>query len=204
MCLSDCQSCKYFDRHPHHSNDIVCGLNPAYTSMWKRLHDLDEYTLKCVPIDECREFELNPELEEKEISLSLSFAAWQTLARESGHPAIIDALKDVLIQLNLSFTLQQWQAIANCNSDPYVRVSLESEGIKPQRYPWIHVDSSCIDAITYLQETSALKIRFNKGEIYQYDHVPHNLFLSLLDADSKGCFFNRHVRDAFPYQLLHL
>ena len=113
MCLSDCQSCKYIDRTPNHRGDVICGVAPAYASMWERLHDLDEYTLNCVPIDECREFELNPELEEKEISLSLSFADWQTLIRESKHPAIIDALKDVLIQLNLSFTVKQWQAIAN-------------------------------------------------------------------------------------------
>lgn len=65
MCLSNCQSCKYLDRTPHHRGDIVCGLNPSYASMWKRLNSLDKYSLDCLPIDDCREFELDPAFEEK-------------------------------------------------------------------------------------------------------------------------------------------
>lgn len=202
MCLSNCSKCKYLDRNPHHLGDIVCGLNPAYAAAWKRLNSLDEYTLKCLPIDECRDFELNPAFEEKEISLSLSFVSWQSLARESNNPSIIQALKDVSFQINLSLTVEQWQTIANSNTDAFVRVALEEQGIVPHRDPWIAIDSSCIDAVAYSQLESILRIRFNSGQVYQYDRVPHNVFLSLLDADSKGSYFSRYIKDIYPYRLV--
>lgn len=208
MCLSDCQKCKYLDRTPHHQSDIICSLNPAYAAAWKRLNSLDEYSLKCLPIDECRDFELDSAFEEKAIALSLSFSSWQTLARESQNPSIIEALKAISFQLELSLTAEQWQAmrsaralpIANSSSDPYVRVALESQGISPHRDNWIHVDSSCIDAVAYSQPESILKIRFNSGQIYEYNNVPHNVFFSLLDADSKGHFFNRYIKDIYSYR----
>ncbi|NJK58791.1 MAG: hypothetical protein HC939_23830 [Pleurocapsa sp. SU_5_0] len=80
MCLSDCSKCKYLDceasrrhRHPHHSSDILCSLEPAYAAMWKRLKSLDKYSLNCLPVDNCQEFELDPTFEEKTIALSLNF-----------------------------------------------------------------------------------------------------------------------------------
>ena len=215
MCLSDCSSCKYFDRDPHHLDDIVCSLNPAYASVWKCLKSLDEYTLNCVPIDNCQDFDLDPTLKEKQISLSLSFTAWQTLANESRHPSILKALQDTSIQVNLSLTLKEWQAVADSNTDPFVRVALEEAQIKPRRDPWICVDSSCIDAVAYPPGSctfvahslapdgdagSLLKIRFVSGLIYQYDNVPHGIFLNLLDANSKGSFFNTHIRDVYHYR----
>ena len=83
-------------------------------------------------------------------------------------------------------TFEQWQAIANSNTDPFIRVALEEQGIKPHRDPWIAVDSSCINAIAYLDIELLLKICFNSGLNYQYKGVPHNIFLDLLDANSKG------------------
>ena len=171
MCLSDCSKCKYLDRQTHHWGDILCSLNLAYASACQRLKSLDEYSLKCLPIDDCGDFELDPAFEEKEISLFLSFFSWQTLARESKNPTVIQALKDVSFEINLSLTVEQWQAIANSNNDPFVRVALESQGIVPERDPWIVVNSSCIDAVAYphaiehSQQESILKIRFNSGDV---------------------------------------
>ena len=62
---------------------------------------------------------LNPAFKEKEIALSLSFSSWQTLIRKSRNSAIIEALKDIPFQVNLSLTVKEWQEIANSNSDPY-------------------------------------------------------------------------------------
>ena len=206
MCLTNCQSCKYFDRQPHHSTDIVCSLNPAYASMWQRLNTLDEYTLNSLPVDDCREFELNPKLESKTISLYLSLNTWQTLARESSNKIVQDALKntlkDLLIEIELSLTIEQWQAIADQNTDPVVNWVLEAQGFHSQQESWIDVDSSCINAITYRQSESTLKIRFLRGAIYQYESVPYQLYSDLLDAESKGSFFNTYIKDAFPYRCI--
>jgi hypothetical protein len=170
--------------------------------MWKRLKDLDEYSLNCLPVDNCQEFKLDPTFEEKTIALSLNFFDWQKLERETSNPNIGKALRDTIIELNLALTCENWQAIANSTSIPNVRVTLEESGFKPHRDPWIDVDSDCIDAIAYLEPESALKIRFNSGCIYQYNNVSHNAFLNLLDADSKGRFFHRNIKDAYPYRQL--
>ena len=202
MCLTDCSTCKYFDRQPHHSTDIVCSLDPAYASMWKRLKSLDKFSLDCLPIDDCREFAPDPAFEEKTIALSLGFFDWHKLERETSNPTIGKALRDTLIELNLSLTREKWQQIANCTAIAAVRVALEAEGIEAHRDPWICVDSSCIDAIAYDEAISALKIRFNSGDIYEYERVPHQIYMNLLDADSKGSFFNRHIKNVIPYRLI--
>ncbi len=137
MCLSDCQSCKYLDRNFHHRVDILCGLNPAYAAGWKRLESLDEYSKNCLPIDNCREFELDPAFEEKAIALSLNFFEWQKLERETDNSTIGKALKDAIIGLNLSLTKEEWQKIANSTAIPAVRVALESEGIVASKEKWL-------------------------------------------------------------------
>lgn len=200
MCLSNCSQCKYFDRSPHHSGDILCALNPAYTSMWKRLNSLDKSTLNCLPVDNCLDFELDPSFEEKTISLNLSFHDWQRLIRESSNLALTKALRDVSFSVDLSLTLEQWQQIANSTIVPTVRVTLSSFGIEAQRDPWICVDSSCIDAIAYLRNTSILKIRFVSGAVYQYFRVDESTFLDFRDADSFGSFFNQHIKGCYHYQ----
>lgn len=102
MCLSDCSKCKFLNHNPHHSGDIICGLNPAYAAAWKRLKSLDQYSKSCLPIDDCRDFELDPAFEQKQISLSLSILDWQQLGRESSAPTLIKVLRDVTFELNLS------------------------------------------------------------------------------------------------------
>ncbi|BAZ47343.1 hypothetical protein NIES4102_43890 (plasmid) [Chondrocystis sp. NIES-4102] len=168
--------------------------------MWKRLNSLDKYSLDCLPIDDCREFELDPAFEEKTIALSLNFFEWQKLERETSNPTIGNALKDTIIRLNLSLTQEEWQEIANSTAIPAVRVALESEGIVAKRNGWICVDSSCIDAIAYIPSESILKIRFNSSLVYQYYRVAESTFLDFCDAPSKGRFFNQHIKDCYNYR----
>lgn len=200
MSLTNCSRCQYFDLNPHHSGDILCGLNPAYATTFKRLHSLDDYTKGCIPIDSCSQFELNPALEEKSITLSLSVSQWQQFIRESNDSSVTEALNH--INLKIPLTLEQWQRVANASSIPHVRLTLEEQGIKPQRDPWIQVDSSCIDAIAYLPADSTLKVRFHSGYIYQYDQVSYDTFLDFYGAHSKGRFFNHHIKDVYPYRLI--
>jgi hypothetical protein len=204
MVLTNCSRCKYLDRHPHHSSDIICSLNPAYASMWIRLRCGDDYTLSLLPIDDCVEFTPFSAFEEKEISLSLTYAQWQQLTREPSYPEItkayiLQALANLDISVNLSLPIEQWQIIADSSSLAPLLAVLEQEGILPHRDPWVHVDSSCIDAISFDSPSSTLKIRFNSGDIYQYRDFPHQGYLDFCDADSKGRFFNQVIKDQYDF-----
>ena len=106
----------------------------------------------------------------------------------------------LLIDLELCLTVEQWRSLANANTDPCIRVALEESGIEPIRDSWINVSSSAISAIAYTRSNSTLKIRFNRGDVYQYDAIPYQLYLNLLDADSKGRFLNAYIKDVFLYR----
>lgn len=203
MCLSDCSQCKYFNRHSYHSSDIVCANNPPYADAWQRLETLDNYSKSCLPIDDCQNFELDPNLAKKAIALSLNLNNWRKLLHESSRPVLVQAVEQIsqnlLFELNLSLTREQWQHIANSTSIPNVRLALANEGIEPIRDPWILVDSSCIDAIAYIAAESLLKIRFNSGRVYQYNRVEESVFNNFCDAESHESFFNRQIRDRYIY-----
>ena len=92
MCLSNCRECKYFNRSPHHRSDIVCTLDPAYANAFKRLESLDEASKSCLPIDDCRDFELDPQLEKKAIALRLNVSDWHKLI------SVFDNFLDALSQ----------------------------------------------------------------------------------------------------------
>jgi len=44
-----------------------------------------------------------------------------------------------------------------------------------------------------------LTVRFRSGKVYNYIGVPAPLYQQLLAAESKGSFFNTHIRDAYPH-----
>jgi KTSC domain-containing protein len=47
-----------------------------------------------------------------------------------------------------------------------------------------------------------LEIEFRNGQRYLYFQVPLLCYQQLLQADSKGSYFNRHIRNRFPFQHL--
>ena len=61
------------------------------------------------------------------------------------------------------------------------------------------IDSSLIRSVTYGAEAT-LTVRLHHGAVYRYFTVPRTVFEELLAASSKGAYFNRHIRDGFPYQ----
>ncbi len=65
---------------------------------------------------------------------------------------------------------------------------------------WIEVDSSNIAAISYVPETQGLMVKFNSGSVYTYADVPAEVFDDFKDADSKGKFFNEHIKGVYPYE----
>lgn len=204
MSLTNCQQCKFFDRSPYHQSDIVCGLNPAYASMWKRLTPLDEYSLGCLPIDSCGEFEVDPNLKEKTIALNLTLEDWRRLVRESNSTSVAKTLNTNLFELEITLNRQQWQGLANSTSIANLKLALSNEGIKPTEKDnsWIEVDSSCINAIAFNGTTNVLSIRFRSGLVYEYYDFDRFKFSDFRNASSHGRFFNSQIKDVYRYRQL--
>ena len=76
---------------------------------------------------------------------------------------------------------------------------LKEELISMARVP---IQSSVLAAAQYFPELQALDIVFLSGDVYRYSGVPLPLFRELLEADSKGTFFNAHIRNQFSFQYL--
>lgn len=64
------------------------------------------------------------------------------------------------------------------------------------------VQSRAIREIDYDAERTKLLVRFHSGERYVYVGVPSEVHRSFVQADSKGRFFQLHVRDRYPYNRL--
>lgn len=63
------------------------------------------------------------------------------------------------------------------------------------------VVSSLLSSVGYAIDAT-LELEFRSGAIYRYFAVPHRVFQGLIAAESKGAYFNHHVRDGFRYQRL--
>jgi hypothetical protein len=61
----------------------------------------------------------------------------------------------------------------------------------------ISVSSSAISAVGYDQSTMQMQIQFKQGHIYTFCHVPQYVFDGLLNAGSKGTYYDQHIRDRY-------
>jgi hypothetical protein len=61
------------------------------------------------------------------------------------------------------------------------------------------VVSSMIAGVEYDDETRELDILFSSGKTYRYFDVPADVYAMLLDAESKGQFFNEEIKGAYRY-----
>lgn len=55
-----------------------------------------------------------------------------------------------------------------------------------------------IRRIKYDATAWVLEITFTTDRVYVYCNVPEKVYRALLDATSKGTFFNERIRDVFP------
>ena len=62
---------------------------------------------------------------------------------------------------------------------------------------WMEVESSVLSAVAYPQNEDLLFVEFRSKEIYCYREVPPERYEELLRADSKGSYFNSHIRNDF-------
>jgi hypothetical protein len=62
------------------------------------------------------------------------------------------------------------------------------------------VSSSNLAAVGYDNESATLRIQFLHGGIYDYQGVPADIYEGLINAGSKGQFFDKFIKKGgFPY-----
>ena len=61
------------------------------------------------------------------------------------------------------------------------------------------VSSSTVRSIGYDAQTQTLEIEFGSGRVYQYYGVPDQMHGQIMQAPSKGQFFNIYVKNAYPF-----
>ena len=66
----------------------------------------------------------------------------------------------------------------------------------------VAVESSALAQVAYDNQDAILRVEFRDGAVYQYLGVPPGIYEDLLRADSKGAYFNDHIRSLFPYAIL--
>lgn len=56
------------------------------------------------------------------------------------------------------------------------------------------VSSSNLASVGYDENINTLEIKFHSGRIYQYYNVPVNIYNGLMNASSKGTYFDRYIK----------
>ena len=64
------------------------------------------------------------------------------------------------------------------------------------------VDSAALTNIAYDDSLQVLRLEFQSRAVYEYAGVPPGVYQALLEAPSKGGYFNRAIRGYFPYSLV--
>lgn len=63
----------------------------------------------------------------------------------------------------------------------------------------IDLKSTSLNTVAYLDQQALLALEFRSGAIYHYFGVPVETYRELLLSESKGTYFNRHIRNRFSY-----
>ena len=64
------------------------------------------------------------------------------------------------------------------------------------------VDSTSLRTVGYDAERQLLQVEFHNRSIYQYFEVPATVYRELMQAPSKGAYFNRSIRPSFDFVLV--
>lgn len=64
------------------------------------------------------------------------------------------------------------------------------------------VESTTLVTVSYDDARELLQLEFCSRAVYQYFRVPATVHQSLLDASSRGRYFNQAIRGCFPYRLI--
>lgn len=58
-----------------------------------------------------------------------------------------------------------------------------------------HVSSSNLRSVGY--SNGVLEIEFISGGVYRYSGVPESVYQGLMNAGSKGSYYNKYIKDRF-------
>lgn len=56
------------------------------------------------------------------------------------------------------------------------------------------VSSSLLASVGYDSDDQLLEVEFHDSKVYQYSEIPEEIYRALLNAESLGRYFNRHIR----------
>lgn len=62
-----------------------------------------------------------------------------------------------------------------------------------------HLQSSMITSVRYDKDARELDVTFLRGKTYRYVNVPLDVYVDLLDAESKGGFFNDTIKNTYAF-----
>jgi hypothetical protein len=66
----------------------------------------------------------------------------------------------------------------------------------------VPVESTTLASAGHDANSATLELQFRSGAVYRYFAVPQRVFEDLLQAKSKGLYFNQNIRDKYPYNLV--
>jgi len=61
----------------------------------------------------------------------------------------------------------------------------------------VRVNSSAILAVGYDSNTGQMKITFKQGRTYDFCRVPSQVHKGLMEAASKGSYFDKFIKDQY-------
>lgn len=67
----------------------------------------------------------------------------------------------------------------------------------------VPIESEVIRAARYEPSRRVLEIVFKNGRAYHFVNVPPEEFENLMNANSKGRYFLRNIRNTYPYWRFH-
>jgi hypothetical protein len=62
------------------------------------------------------------------------------------------------------------------------------------------VSSTTIKSVGYDPDGLLLEVQFRPSGIYRYSRVPVERYLNLMNASSKGRYFNRYIKGKYPFK----
>ena len=66
----------------------------------------------------------------------------------------------------------------------------------------VAIKSTSLSSIGYNHSTSVLEVEFRNDTVYQFFFVGSEAWNALLNAKSKGSYFNAEIREQYPHRLV--
>ncbi|SPF47499.1 conserved hypothetical protein [Candidatus Sulfopaludibacter sp. SbA4] len=67
----------------------------------------------------------------------------------------------------------------------------------------LDLHSTSLRTVAYQDQRALLELEFRSGAVYRYFGVPAESYQALLRSESKGGYFNSHIRNRFAYAKIY-